>query len=222
MLSGQPALGVGEIAHGMRAALNGAHQVGVAAHNARQLGGKIDNGVRGTAQNIASAGSTINSAFRSGAAAKNARAAELRGQTKWGSLDAEGKQFAEKSIEKDSAGAGRSAFFRSLASAAGQKAKQGLYKAATGRDMQFFNKKGELRDQDVDKDGNISGTGKALTLGQKFIDKDGQQRAATLEDVRRSNIARMEAEQKKALAKRKSAVQFGNDLEDKLHHKTSI
>lgn len=222
MLSGQPALGVGEIAHGMRAALNGAHQVGVAAHNARQLGGKIVNGVRGTAQNIASAGSTINSAFKSGAAAKNARAAELRGQTKWGSLDAEGKQFAEKSIEKDSSGAGRSAFFRSLASAAGQKAKQGLYKAATGRDMQFFNKKGELRDQDVDKDGNISGTGKALTLGQKFIDKNGQQRAATLEDVRRSNIARMEAEQKKALAKRKSAVQFGNDLEDKLHHKTSI
>ena len=88
--------------------------------------------------------------------------------------------------------------------------------------MQFFDKEGRLRDQDVDKDGNIVGTGKALTLGQKFIDKDGQQRAATLEDVRRSNNERMEAEQKKALAKRKSAVQFGNDLEDKLHHKTSI
>lgn len=211
MLSGQPALGVGEIAHGMRAALNGAHQVGVAAHNARQLGGKIVNGVRGTAQNIASAGSTVNSAFKSGAAAKNARAAELRGQTKWGSLDAEGKQFAEKSIEKDSAGAGRSAFFRSLASAAGQKAKQGLYKAATGRDMQFFDKDGNLRDND-----------KALTMGQKFIDEKGQQRAATLEDVRKHNNKRMEDEQKKALAKRKSAVQFGNDLEDKLHHKTSI
>lgn len=212
MLSGQPALGVGEIAHGMRAALNGAHQVGVAAHNARQLGGKIVNGVRGTAQNIASAGSTINSAFKSGQAAKNARAAELRGQTKWGSLDAEGKQFAEQSIEKDSAGAGRSAFFRSLASAAGQKAKQGLYKAATGRDMQFFDETGKKDDSK-----------KALTVGQKFFDKTNQvERVATLEDVRKNNNARMEEEQKKALAKRKSAVQFGNDLEDKLHHKTSI
>lgn len=222
LLSGQPSLGVGEIAHGMRAALNGAHQVGVAGHNIKQAAGGVANLGRGVAQNVGSAASTFGSALDSGQKAASARAAELRGETKWDKLDDREKGIAEGMINSDARSAGRSAFFRSLASAAGQKAKQGLYKAATGRDMQFFDKEGRLRDQDVDKDGNIVGTGKALTLGQKFIDKDGQQRAATLEDVRRSNNERMEAEQKKALAKRKSAVQFGDDLEDKLHHKTSI
>lgn len=212
LLSGQPSLGVGEIAHGMRAALNGAHQVGVAGHNIKQAAGGVANLGRGVAQNVGSAASTFGSALDSGQKAASARAAELRGETKWDKLDDREKGIAEGMINSDARSAGRSAFFRSLASAAGQKAKQGLYKAATGRDMQFFDEKGKRDD-----------TNRALTVGQKFYDKENQmERAATLEDVRKHNNARMEEEQKKALAKRRSAVQFGDELEDKLHHKTSI
>lgn len=207
LLSGQPSLGVGEIAHGMRAALNGAHQVGVAGHNFKKGAESAVNLGRGAAQSAGSFLSTAGSAARTGREAAQARAAELRGETKWGSMTPAQRATAEKMIDKEARSAGREAGWAAFGSAAGQKIKQGLYKAATGRDMQFFDKDGNLRDND-----------KALTMGQKFIDEKGQQRAATLEDVRKHNNQRMYDEQRKVLEKRRQAVHFGDKLKQSLYH----
>ena len=208
LLSGQPSLGVGEIAHGMRAALNGAHQVGVAGHNFKKGAESAVNLGRGAAQNAGSFLSTAGSAARTGREAAQARAAELRGETKWGSMTPAQRATAEKMIDKEARSAGREAGWAAFGSAAGQKIKQGLYKAATGRDMQFF-----------DKDGHKDDSQRSLTVGQKFWDDINKtERAATLEDVRKHNNQRMLDEQRKVLERRRQAVNFGDKLNKSLQH----
>ena len=208
LLSGQPSLGVGEIAHGMRAALNGAHQVGVAGHNFHRGVSAAGSAVRAGGQNLASFGSTAMEAGRTGRAAAQARAAELRGQTKWDNLTPEEKATAEKMIDREARAAGRDAGWAAFGSAAGQKIKQGLYKAATGRDMQFF-----------DKDGNRDSSKQALTVGQKFWDDVNKtERTATLDDVRKHNNQRMNDEANNVLARRREKVNFGDKLSKALQH----
>ena len=209
VLSGQPSLGVGEIAHGMRATLNGAHQVGVAAHNTKSALSSGAHALQGGVRAGASAASTLNSAFGAGKSAAQARAAEMRGQRSDSIMkgvegDMSGK--FDNQVARSSAFAGLKAFGASLASAGGQKLKQGAYKAATGMDYQGLNEKGEV---DESK--------KALTMGQKFIDSGGRERRATLSDVKRNNDKRMDDVADNVV--KKKSVPVNTSTETNLHKK---
>lgn len=175
VLTGNPSLGIGDVANQIRTMGHMAHSAQHAAQNLGRSYQKAAQAVSNAGGEVARFHSAKQAAREAANDAKVSTQERLRAMGESGQLSgAGGKAWSEMSESQQNDflnKAGKEAYRNTMASSMGEYSKDQAFKKLTGMDRPMFGKKGNGR----------------LVIGQEFVDQDGHLKRATFEDVQNRN-----------------------------------